>query len=82
MLRPLQDQNEAMAIGGHRGSGPGTRIKAPTGVEPVMEDLQSSALPLGYGAEQLQKLLPGNDLCKHYLGASSRTPRLVESARG
>jgi hypothetical protein len=25
--------------------------KAPTGVEPVMEVLQTSALPLGYGAE-------------------------------
>ena len=24
--------------------------KAPTGVEPVMEVLQTSALPLGYGA--------------------------------
>ena len=25
--------------------------EAPTGVEPVMEVLQTSALPLGYGAE-------------------------------
>lgn len=32
-------------------------FKAPTGVEPVMEDLQSSALPLGYGAARGQKLM-------------------------
>ena len=33
-------------------------MKAPTGVEPVMEVLQTSALPLGYGAEQVRKYSP------------------------
>ncbi len=28
-------------------------MEAPTGFEPVIEDLQSSALPLGYGALKL-----------------------------
>ena len=31
--------------------------EAPTGVEPVMEVLQTSALPLGYGAGLLLALL-------------------------
>ena len=30
-------------------------FKAPTGFEPVIEDLQSSALPLGYGAKGIYK---------------------------
>ena len=38
------------------------RLEAPTGVEPVMEVLQTSALPLGYGADRDEKVLARNDL--------------------
>ncbi len=43
-------------------------MEAPTGFEPVVEDLQSSALPLGYGARKGTGLLgfePRNDGTKN-----------------
>jgi hypothetical protein len=68
-----------MSDGGRAGGR--SDLKAPTGVEPVMEDLQSSALPLGYGAEQGQKLFPDNDLCNAPQGRSSSTPNPVSPIR-
>lgn len=42
-------------------AGGSTRPEAPTGVEPVMEVLQTSALPLGYGAGKGAKTTLGGD---------------------
>ena len=49
-------------------------LEAPSGFEPEMEVLQTSALPLGYGAlDRLGRLLPGSLKRKDGAGNGIRT---------